>query len=48
MLIVVWIRENIEQRQCDIKQDDTKENLEERVKRLEYELYPSVIAKVIK
>ena len=40
--------EIIEQRQCDIKQDDTKENLEERVKRLEYELYPSVIAKVIK
>ena len=26
--------EIIEQRQCDIKQDDTKENLEERVKRL--------------
>ncbi|MEJ7217729.1 phosphoribosylglycinamide formyltransferase, partial [Staphylococcus caprae] len=36
------------QRQCEIKPDDTKENLEERVKQLEYELYPSVIAKVIK
>lgn len=40
--------EIIEQRQCDIKPDDTKEALEERVKHLEYELYPSVIAKVIK
>ena len=40
--------EIIEQRKCDIKPDDTKETLEERVKQLEYELYPSVIAKVIK
>ena len=40
--------EIIEQRKCDIKPDDTKEALEERVKQLEYELYPSVIAKVIK
>ena len=40
--------EIIEQRKCDIKPDDTKEVLEERVKQLEYELYPSVIAKVIK
>lgn len=40
--------EIIEQRQCDIKSNDTKEDLEERVKQLEYELYPSVIAKVIK
>ncbi|PTU82983.1 phosphoribosylglycinamide formyltransferase [Staphylococcus pasteuri] len=39
--------EIIEQRQCDIKTDDTKEDLEERVKQLEYELYPSVIAKII-
>ena len=40
--------EIIEQRKCDINPDDTKETLEERVKQLEYELYPSVIAKVIK
>ncbi|MBI5972085.1 phosphoribosylglycinamide formyltransferase [Staphylococcus caledonicus] len=40
--------EMIEQRQCDIKEDDTKEDLEDRVKHLEYELYPSVIAKIIK
>ena len=39
--------EIIEQRKCDIKPDDTKEALEER-ETLEYELYPSVIAKVIK
>ena len=40
--------EIIEQQQCDIKPDDTKEDLEERVKNLEYELYPRVIAKIIK
>lgn len=40
--------EIIEQQQCDIKPNDTKEILEERVKNLEYELYPRVIAKVIK
>ena len=40
--------EIIEQRQCDIRTDDTIETLEERVKQLEYELYPSVIAKIIR
>ena len=40
--------EIIEQQQCDIKPDDTKEQLEDRVKHLEYELYPRVIAKIIK
>ena len=40
--------EIIEQRQCDIKTDDTIEMLEERVKQLEYQLYPSVIAKIIR
>lgn len=49
MLIVAWIREKL------LNKDNArsnrmipKENLEERVKQLEYELYPSVIAKVIK
>ncbi|MGZ1782693.1 phosphoribosylglycinamide formyltransferase [Staphylococcus argenteus] len=40
--------EIIEQRQCDIRPGETKEQLEEKVKRLEYELYPSVIAKIVK
>ena len=40
--------EIIEQQQCDIRTDDTKEALEERVKDLEYELYPRVIAQIIK
>ncbi|MGT0186309.1 formyltransferase family protein [Staphylococcus aureus] len=40
--------EIIEQRQCDIRPDDSKEQLEEKVKKLEYELYPSVIAKIVK
>ena len=40
--------EIIEQRKCDIKPDDTKEQLEDRVQHLEYELYPRVIAKIIK
>ncbi|MCH1577362.1 phosphoribosylglycinamide formyltransferase [Staphylococcus epidermidis] len=40
--------EIIEQQQCDIKPDDTKEQLEDRVKHLEYKLYPRVIAKIIK
>ena len=39
--------EIIEQRQCDIRPDDSKEQLEES-KKLEYELYPSVIAKIVK
>ena len=39
--------EIIEQRQCDIRPDDSKEQLEEKEK-LEYELYPSVIAKIVK
>ena len=38
--------EIIEQRQCDIRPDDSKEQLEES--KLEYELYPSVIAKIVK
>ncbi|MBL7572916.1 phosphoribosylglycinamide formyltransferase [Staphylococcus saccharolyticus] len=40
--------EIIEQQQCDIRPDDPKEQLEDRVKKLEYELYPKVIAKIIK
>ncbi|HDM1512272.1 TPA: phosphoribosylglycinamide formyltransferase, partial [Staphylococcus aureus] len=40
--------EIIEQRKCDIRPDDSKEQLEEKVKKLEYELYPSVIAKIVK
>ena len=39
--------EIIEQRQCDIRPDDSKEQLG-RSKKLEYELYPSVIAKIVK
>lgn len=37
----------IEQRQCPIYEDDTKADLEQRVKSLEYELYPKVIAEII-
>ncbi|PTK45378.1 phosphoribosylglycinamide formyltransferase, partial [Staphylococcus nepalensis] len=40
--------EIIEQSQCDIYPDDTKAQLEERIKNLEYELYPRVIAKIIR
>lgn len=40
--------EIIEQRRCVIKADDSKEKLEERIKNLEYELYPSVIANIIR
>ena len=40
--------EIIAQQQCDISTDDTKESLEEKVKQLEYDLYPSVIAKIVK
>ena len=40
--------EIIEQQQCDIRPDDSKEQLEDRVKKLEHELYPKVIAKIIK
>lgn len=40
--------EIIEQSQCDIYPDDTKAQLEERIKNLEYELYPKVIAKIIR
>lgn len=39
--------EIIEQSQCEIYPDDTKTQLEERIKNLEYELYPKVIAKII-
>ncbi|AVP36740.1 phosphoribosylglycinamide formyltransferase [Staphylococcus felis] len=37
----------IEQRTCPIYQNDTKEELENRIKALEYELYPAVIQKII-
>ncbi|MCU5745621.1 phosphoribosylglycinamide formyltransferase [Staphylococcus sp. SQ8-PEA] len=37
----------IEQSRCPILKNDTKEELENRVKSLEYELYPKVIARVI-
>ncbi|AMY05183.1 phosphoribosylglycinamide formyltransferase [Staphylococcus condimenti] len=40
--------EIIEQSQCDIYPDDTKEQLEDRIKHLEYELYPKVIANIIR
>ena len=40
--------EIIEQSQCDIYPDDTKEQLEDRIKNLEYELYPKVIANIIR
>ncbi|MHD0398105.1 phosphoribosylglycinamide formyltransferase [Staphylococcus simulans] len=40
--------EIIEQSQCDIYPDDSKAQLEERIKNLEYELYPRVIAKIIR
>src|SRR5699024_6568622 len=37
----------IEKRTCEIKADDTKERLEERIKAIEHELYPEVISKII-
>ncbi|MGV3243648.1 phosphoribosylglycinamide formyltransferase [Staphylococcus sp. 11261D007BR] len=37
----------IEQRQCPIYSDDTQAQLEQRIKTLEYELYPEVIQKII-
>ncbi|MCD8914459.1 phosphoribosylglycinamide formyltransferase [Staphylococcus simulans] len=40
--------EIIEQSRCEIHPDDTKAQLEERIKNLEYELYPRVIAKIIR
>lgn len=40
--------EIIEQWTCDIYPDDTKEQLEERIKVMEHELYPKVISKIIK
>lgn len=40
--------EIIEQRTCEIKPDDTKEQLEERIKAIEHELYPEVISKIIR
>lgn len=39
--------EIIEQRQCPIYPTDSKEELEERIKKLEHELYPKVIADII-
>ena len=39
--------EIIEQRSCKIYPDDTKEQLEERIKEIEHQLYPEVIAKII-
>ncbi|MEN1895350.1 phosphoribosylglycinamide formyltransferase [Staphylococcus nepalensis] len=39
--------EIIEQRICDIKPGDTKEQLETRIKALEHTLYPEVISKII-
>ena len=39
--------EIIEQRTCDIKPGDTKEQLETRIKALEHTLYPEVISKII-
>ncbi|MCG7338809.1 phosphoribosylglycinamide formyltransferase [Staphylococcus sp. ACRSN] len=39
--------EIIEQRSCNIYPDDTKELLEERIKEIEHQLYPEVIAKII-
>ena len=39
--------EIIEPRTCEIKPDDTKEQLEERIKAIEHELYPEVISKII-
>ena len=38
--------EIIEQRSCKIYPDDTKEQLEERIKEIEHQLYPEVIAKL--
>ncbi|QQA45587.1 phosphoribosylglycinamide formyltransferase [Staphylococcus pseudintermedius] len=38
----------IEQRTCPIYEDDTQQSLEERIKSLEYELYPAVIKKIIR
>ncbi|MBO1198925.1 phosphoribosylglycinamide formyltransferase [Staphylococcus simiae] len=40
--------EIIAQQQCDISTDDTIETLEDKVKQLEYNLYPKVIAKIVK
>ncbi|MBA8763718.1 phosphoribosylglycinamide formyltransferase [Staphylococcus coagulans] len=37
----------IEQRTCPIYKDDTISTLEQRIKALEYELYPAVIKKII-
>ncbi|MBI5975416.1 phosphoribosylglycinamide formyltransferase [Staphylococcus canis] len=37
----------IEQRHCPIYREDTHEQLENRIKALEYELYPEVIQKII-
>ena len=39
--------EIIEQWTCDIYTDDTKEQLEERIKVMEHKLYPKVISKII-
>lgn len=38
----------IAQRKCPIYQDDTKAALEDRIKSLEYELYPEVIQQIIR
>lgn len=38
----------IEQRTCPIYEDDTQQSLEERIKSLEYQLYPAVIKKIIR
>lgn len=40
--------EIIEQMECAIHPSETKAQLEQKVKRLEYELYPKVINKIIK